>query len=53
MEEKKRHRALTDIDRLIIQKRNQTHALGTQQELIDWFTVTVEPLYKHPLDKHT
>jgi hypothetical protein len=25
---------------LIIRKRNQTHAPGTQQELIDWFTAT-------------
>jgi hypothetical protein len=37
---KKRRRVLTDANRLIIRKRNQTHALGTQQELIDWFTAT-------------
>jgi hypothetical protein len=47
MEEKKRRRALTDADRLIIRKRNQTHAPGTQQELIDWFTATTG----HPLSQ--
>ena len=40
MEDKKRRRALTDADRLVIRKRNQTHAPGTQQELIDWFSAT-------------
>ena len=25
---------------MIIRKRNQTYALGTQQELIDWFIAT-------------
>jgi hypothetical protein len=47
MEEKKRHRALTNADRLIIRKRNQTYAPGIQQELIDWFTATTG----HPLSQ--
>jgi hypothetical protein len=50
MEEKKRRKALTDADRLIIRKRNQTHAPGTQQKLIDWFTV--EPRYKNIIGNH-
>jgi exoribonuclease II len=51
MEEKKRRRALTDADRLIIRKRNQTHALGTQ-ELIDWFITTARnPLSQSQVSK--
>jgi hypothetical protein len=38
MDGKKRRRALTDADRLIIQKRNQEHFLGHQKKLVDWFT---------------
>ena len=41
MEEKKRRRALTDADRLMIRKHNQTHPLAQQKDLANWFTVTV------------
>ena len=52
IEEKKRRRALTNTNRLIIRKRNQTHALGTQQELIDWFiTTTGNPLSQSQVSK--
>jgi hypothetical protein len=47
MDNKKRHRALTDTDRLIIQKRNQEHPPGHQKELVDWFTATTS----HPLNQ--
>jgi hypothetical protein len=40
MGEKKRRRALTDADRLIIRKRNQTHPPAQQKDLADWFTTT-------------
>jgi hypothetical protein len=40
MEEKKRRRALTDADRLMIRKRNQTHPPAQQKDLADWFTAT-------------
>ena len=36
MEEKKRRRALTDTDRLLIRKRHQTHSLE-QKDLAEWF----------------
>ncbi len=47
MEEKKRRRALTDADRLIIRKRNRTHPLAQQKDLAAWFTATIG----HPLDQ--
>ena len=47
MEEKKRRRALTDADRLLIRKRNQTHPLTQQKDLVNWFTTTTG----HPLDQ--
>ena len=47
MEEKKRRRALTDADRLIIRKRNQTHPPAQQKDLANWFTATTG----HPLDQ--
>jgi hypothetical protein len=47
MEGKKRRRALTDTDRLIIRKRNQTHPPVQQQDLVDWFTATTG----HPLNQ--
>ena len=47
MEDKKRHRALTDTDRLMIRKRNQTHPLAHQKDLANWFTATTG----HPLDQ--
>jgi hypothetical protein len=47
MEEKKRRRALTDADRLMIRKRNQTHPLAHQKDLANWFTATTG----HPLDQ--
>ena len=34
MEGKKRRRALTDADRSMIRKRNQTHPLAQQKDLI-------------------
>ena len=37
MEEKKRRRALTDTDRLMIRKRNQTHPPEQQKDLAEWF----------------
>jgi hypothetical protein len=37
MEEKKRRRALTDSDRLIIRKRNQTNPPIHQKDLAEWF----------------
>ena len=46
MEEKKRRRALTDTDRLMIRKRNQTHPPAHQKDLANWFTATTG----HPLD---
>ena len=36
--EKKRRRALTNTERLIIRKRNKFHPLAHQQDLADWFT---------------
>ena len=36
--EKRRRRALTDADRLIIRKRNKSHPSAYQQDLADWFT---------------
>jgi hypothetical protein len=47
MEEKKRRKALTDADRLIIRKRNQTHPPAQQKDLANWFTATTE----HPLNQ--
>jgi hypothetical protein len=47
MEEKKRRRALTDADRLMIRKRNQTHPPAHQKDLANWFTATTG----HPLDQ--
>ncbi len=47
IEKKKRHRALTDTDQLLIQKRNQTHPLAQQKDLVNWFTTTTS----HPLDQ--
>ena len=47
MEEKKRRRALTDTDRLMIRKRNQTHPPAQQKDLANWFTATTG----HPLDQ--
>jgi hypothetical protein len=47
MDDKKRRRALTDADRLIIRKRNQEHPPGHQKELVDWFTATTG----HPLNQ--
>jgi hypothetical protein len=47
MDNKKRRRALTDTDRLIIRKRNQEHPPGHQKELVDWFTATTG----HPLNQ--
>ena len=47
MEERKRRRALTDADRLMIRKRNQTHPLAHQKDLANWFTATTG----HPLDQ--
>jgi hypothetical protein len=47
MDDKKRRRALTDADRLIIRKRNQEHPPGHQKELVDWFTATSG----HPLNQ--
>jgi hypothetical protein len=47
MDNKKRRRALTDADRLIIRKRNQEHPPGHQKELVDWFTATTG----HPLNQ--
>ena len=47
MEDKKRHRALTNTDRLLIRKRNQTHPLVHQKDLVNWFTATST----HPLDQ--
>jgi hypothetical protein len=41
MEEKKRRRALTDTDRLMIRKRNQTHPLTQQKDLANWFTAPI------------
>jgi hypothetical protein len=38
MDEKKRRRAPTDTDRLIIRKRNQTHPPAHQNDLAEWFT---------------
>ena len=38
MEAKKRRRALTDDDRLLIRKRNQTHLPTQQKDLAQWFT---------------
>ena len=38
MEEKKRRRAFTDADRLMIRKRNQTYPSSQQKELAEWFT---------------
>ena len=47
IEEKKRRRALTDADRFIIRKRNQTHPPAQQKDLANWFTATTG----HPLDQ--
>ena len=47
MDDKKRRRALTDADRLVIRKRNQEHPLGHQKELVNWFTATIS----HPLNQ--
>jgi hypothetical protein len=35
--EKRRRRALTDAERLMIRKRNKSHPLAQQQDLADWF----------------
>jgi hypothetical protein len=37
MVDKKRHRALTHADRLLIQNRNQTHPPVHQKDLTEWF----------------
>ena len=47
MEQKKRRRALTDADRILIRKRNQTHPPAHQKDLANWFTSTTG----HPLDQ--
>jgi hypothetical protein len=47
MEEKKRRRALTDADRLMIRKRNQTHPPAQQKDLANWLIATTG----HPLDQ--
>ena len=47
MEEKKRRRALTDADRLMIRKRNQTHPPAQQKDLANWFITTTG----HPLNQ--
>jgi hypothetical protein len=47
IEDKKRHRALTDTDRLMIRKHNQIHPLVHQKDLANWFTATTG----HPLDQ--
>jgi hypothetical protein len=47
MEDKKRRRALTDADRLLIRKRNQTYPLAQQKDLANWFTTTTG----YPLDQ--
>jgi hypothetical protein len=47
MKEKKRRRALTDANRLIIRKRNQTHPPAQQKDLANWFTATTG----HPLNQ--
>ena len=36
--EKKRRRALTNTERLVIRKRNKSHPPAHQQDLADWFT---------------
>jgi hypothetical protein len=52
MDDKQCCRALTDADRLIIQKRNQEHPLGHQRELVDWFTATTgDPLNQSQVSK--
>jgi hypothetical protein len=47
MEEKRHRRALTDADRLLIRKRNQTHPPAQQKDLANWFTATTG----HPIDE--
>jgi hypothetical protein len=37
---KKRRRALTDANRFMIRKRNQTHLPAQQKDLADWFIAT-------------
>ena len=35
---KRRRRAFTDADRVLIRTRNRTHPPKAQKELVDWFT---------------
>ena len=44
MEGEKRHRALTDADRLMIRMRNQTYPPAQQKDLVEWFTTTTSHL---------
>ena len=52
MENKKRRRALTDADRLLIRKRNQTHPPANQQDLADWFIAhTGHPIHQAQISR--